>query len=64
MHLLSLPLPFPGSLKYRPAVPRQDSIKLKGISWFVEVSQVSPYARMLVEHYKQQRINSDGLLCN
>lgn len=44
LHLLSLPLPFRGSLKYRPALPSEaerSSGKLKGWSWFVEVDQVS-----------------------
>ncbi|KAM0791916.1 hypothetical protein ACM66B_004170 [Microbotryomycetes sp. NB124-2] len=41
LHLLSIPLPFPGNLKYRPAVPSGSaSAKLKGFSWFVEVNQV------------------------
>ncbi|KAL7337214.1 hypothetical protein BJY59DRAFT_501336 [Rhodotorula toruloides] len=43
LHLLSLPLPFRGSLKYRPALPSEaerSSGKLKGWSWFVEVDQV------------------------
>ncbi|SDA03007.1 BZ3500_MvSof-1268-A1-R1_Chr11-1g03258 [Microbotryum saponariae] len=50
LHLLSTPLPFPGSFKYRPAIPKTKTahaaqlgthlIKVKGLSWFVEVDQV------------------------
>ncbi|SCV73352.1 BQ2448_7278 [Microbotryum intermedium] len=48
LHLLATPLPFPGSFKYRPAVPKvrpeaasgTTIIKAKGLSWFVEVDQV------------------------
>ncbi|KAM0750012.1 HIT-like protein [Meredithblackwellia eburnea MCA 4105] len=47
LHLLSTPLPFPGSFKYRPSFPSvgsffpftQEKDRVKGWSWFVEVNQ-------------------------
>ncbi|SGY43924.1 BQ5605_C001g00083 [Microbotryum silenes-dioicae] len=57
LHLLSTPLPFPGSFKYCPAIPKATTahaaqlgthlIKVKGLSWFVEVDQGLSYPGLL-----------------